>query len=147
MAGLAFTVSANAATAASTAETLLQIVAATNTRVKINRVTISGVPTSSTEAKARVRVLKQTGAGTSSAATLVKKYEYGETLQTTARSGFSGTEPTAGDVLYDATFSLWSDTVPPVFPLWLKGGERLGIEITPGSGSSPTIYVHADCEE
>lgn len=84
---------------ATTVRTVLQLVAATNQSIAIVGWAIFFDSTSNSAEPVQVRVLRQTGAGTSSAATPVIRNLNTTTLQATARKGFSSTEPTAGNVL------------------------------------------------
>jgi len=118
---------------AATAKTVLQIVAATNHRVKVLGIELFFKGTSTTDTPVKVRILRQTDAGTTSAATPVANdNSIDETLQTTGRHTAT-VEPTAGDVL-----KMWE--VHPqsgliyCFPIGeeiiVKGGGRLGVECT-----------------
>ena len=132
MAGLRFSYVGVAETiTGSTTETILQIVAATNTRVKVERLSIASKSVTAANVPALWELILQTSAGTSSAAVLTKLDEdASETLQTTARNLITA-EPTDGGVI------LWSKLISPVstydlvFPpmreLYLTGGSRLGL--------------------
>jgi len=134
MAGLRFGYAGAAeSVTASAVETLLQIVAATNTRVRVERLSIAGKSVTAANVPVLWELILQTSAGTSSAATLSKLDEdASETLQTTARDLVTA-EPTDGGVV------LWSKLISPlstydlVFPpmreLYLIGGSRLGLRI------------------
>ena len=119
---------------ATVVRTALQIVAATNTRVKVERLSIAGDSVTAANVPALWQLILQTSAGTSVAATETKLDEdASETLQTTFLDTFSSTEPTDGGVI------LWSKLISPlstydlVFPpmreLYLTGGSRLGLRI------------------
>jgi len=118
---------------ASTTVTMLQITAAANHRVKIEKLTITGNSVDATDVPALWQLILQTSAGTSAAATLRKLDEdASETLETTARDLVTA-EPTDGGVV------LWSKLIGPlpansydlVFPpmreLYVSGGSRLGL--------------------
>lgn len=117
---------------AATAKTVLQLVAASNHRIKIlsfgvffDGVNVIGEPV-------QVRILRQTDAGTMSSATPRKIGVYSETLQTTAQKTAT-VEPSAGDVLdvfevhpqngYEKYWPLGQEIIVP-------GGGRVGIECT-----------------
>ncbi|HUS38793.1 MAG TPA: hypothetical protein VMX74_05050 [Pirellulales bacterium] len=132
MAGLRFGYAGAAeSVTASAVETLLQIVAATNTRVRVERLSIAGKSVTAANVPVLWELILQTSAGTSSAATLSKLDEdASETLQTTARDLVTA-EPTDGGVV------LWSKLIsplstydlvfPPMHELYLTGGSRLGL--------------------
>ncbi len=120
---------------AATAKTILQLVAAANTRVAVRGFSVSFDGTSGSAEPVQVDVLRQTGAGTGgSAATPVKEDGLGsETIQTTAQKNIATTEPTAGDVLRryqihpqtGAEFKFGLDE-----ELIIPGGGRLGLRCT-----------------
>lgn len=134
---------------AGAAETVLQIVAAANHRVKITEYTISFKGTSATDTPVRCRIFRQTGAGTSGAATVVKDdVSTDETLQTTARNAFTA-EPTSDDALIDE-FEVHPQTGTKVFlPLGqeipVAGGGRVGFKLT--AAQAQTAVVSAAFEE
>jgi hypothetical protein len=132
---------------AATAKTVLQLVAASNHRVKVTGLSIFFKGTSSTDTPAKVRVCKQTTTGTMSAATPVKRGDFGETLQTTAQHTATA-EPTITDV-YEM-LEIHPQTGLKVFyplgeELVIPGGGRLGVEITAAQGQ--TVAVNADFDE
>lgn len=125
--------SGEVALAASTAKTVLQLVAAANHRVKVLGLSIMGKGTGTNDTPVKFRVLRQTTAGTMTAATPVKNNDSDdETLQTTAQHTATA-EPTAGDVLMfgevhpQSGYAVW---YPYGQELVIKGGSRLGIELT-----------------
>lgn len=122
--------SGSQALAANTSETVLQLVAASNHRIKIKAfsVTVAGtVPVDLT-----VRVVRQTTAGTSGTTVTPIKIEpaAAETIQTTAATNFSA-EPTSTDVLQ---YKRLQGSYEKIFPLGqeliIAGGGRIGIECT-----------------
>ena len=124
---------AEEALAAATAETVIQLVAAANHRVKVLRWGVFFDGTSVTAEPVQVRLVRQTDAGTASALTPVKLDDsLAETLQTTAQQDFTA-EPTAGDVVdvvevhpqsgYEVIYPLGQEVI-------IGGGDRLGIECT-----------------
>jgi len=143
MAGLRIIVPFTATTGTVT-QTLVQIVAPTNQRLSILRIFIGGVSGNAADLPVLMEVLPQTSAGTSSAVTPVKVNDSDdETVQTTARQGFSSTEPTdAGGAIVKHTFPVPTTgpgrdfVFPPGRELFVKGGTRMGIRAnTPGQVS------------
>lgn len=91
------------ALAAATAETVLQIVAAANRRVKLKRIVVSFNGVSPSNVPVLVELWRQTGAGTSSAGTVEKLDPAATTAITTARIDFT-VEPTSNDNLLEAWY-------------------------------------------
>lgn len=128
--------------------TALQIIAAANHRTLLKGFSIMFKGTTATDTPVKVRILRQTTAGTMSAATPVKN-DAGddETLQTTA-THTATVEPTAGDVLQmlevhpQAGFILF---YPAGSEIIIKGGTRLGFEVTPAQNQ--TVSITAIVEE
>lgn len=142
MAGiLAFAQTAEVALSAATAKTVIQLVAATNVRVKLKEWGVFFDGTSASAEPIQVRLLRQTTAGTMSSLTPVARVPITETLQTTAQHTATA-EPTAGDVLdviechpqggYEKLFAPGDEIIIP-------GGGRVGIEIT----APATVNVRA----
>lgn len=141
---------ADQALAVSATETLIQIVAPTNHRLKVLAwgVFFSGVVV--TNPSIRCELVRQSTAGTSSANT-PKKWDdsLAETLQTTARDAFT-VEPTTGDVLdikgvhpqsgYEIIYPLGQE--PPV-----GGGDRMGVRVITPAGVSPTAKAYIRFDE
>ncbi len=120
------------ALAAATAETVLQLVAAANHRVKVKEWGVFFDGVSVTAEPVLVEIVRQSTAGTSSALTPVKVDDsLPETLQTTARDKVT-VEPTTGDVL-DAVQvhpqQGWKE-VDSDYIYIVGGGDRLGIRVT-----------------
>lgn len=138
----------NVAASISANQTFIQLIAATNQRVRIKRIGIYGQGTAISDTPVTFEVLKQTTAGTSSSLTLVKQDDNaGETLQTTALKTFTA-EPTAGNVKFTANVPStgrqeW--VFPLGFDLFIKGGERLGIRaLTAVQASVFTVMIEAE---
>lgn len=147
MAGVRFGVEISVTTATSTL-TLAQLIAATNQRVKVERIRISGKGTLNTDAPVLIEILKQTTAGTSSSLTLNKLNDNdGETLQTTALQTFT-VEPTAGNIKagqYVHPQASYDFVFPPGRELWIKGGERLGIRAnTPTQATTYAVSIEGE---
>lgn len=130
------------ALSAATAKTVIQLVAATNHRVKVLRWGVFFDGTSVTAEPVQVRLLRQTTAGTMSALTPVKMDDsIADTLLTTAQHTATA-EPTASDVL-DVIECHPQQGYEIVYPLGMEpiigGGDRLGIECT----APATVNVRA----
>lgn len=149
MAGVAFTgLVENVAASVSAAVTFLQLVAASNVRIRIKRIGIYGQGITIADTPVTFEALKQTTAGTASSLTLVKLDDNAaETLQVTAQKTFT-VEPTAGNIKFAANVPStgrheW--LFPPGFELWIKGGERLGIRsLTAVQASVYTVVVEGE---
>lgn len=133
---------------AATAKTVLQIVAAANHRTKVNGIRVHGKGIVSTDTPIKVRVVRQTTAGTMSAATPVKNNTADdETLQTTGQKNAT-VEPTITDVLEE--FEVHPQTGQIIFypfgqEIIVPGGTRLGVELT--AAQAQTVTVGIDFEE
>lgn len=121
------------ALAAGVAKTVLQIVAATNTRILIHEFSVSFDGVTDTAVPAIVSAARQTTAGTASALTLAKNNESdGETLQSTGQHSAT-VEPTTGSAVISEHVHpqgggyTWKANGKPIV---VKGGNRLGIVIT-----------------
>lgn len=124
---------AEEALAAATAETVIQLIAATNHRVKVLGWGIYFDGTSVTAEPVQVTIARQSTAGTSSSLTPVKRDDsLAETLLTTALQDFT-VEPTTGDVLEarevhpQAGFEIW---YPLGQEIIIGGGDRIGLIAT-----------------
>lgn len=128
---------AEIALTAATARTVIQLVAASNHRVKLLAYGVYFDGTSSSAEPVQVRLLRQTTAGTMSSLTPTKRDDsIAETLQTTAQHSATA-EPTAGDVLevkevhpqggYEKVFPFGQEII-------IGGGDRAGIECTAPAG-------------
>lgn len=125
---------AEQALGAATAETVLQIVAPTNQRVKVLGWGVFFDGTSVTAEPVQVILTRQTGAGTSSANTPVRlDGSLSETIQTTARDTFTA-EPTSDDATIDVVEVHPQQGYEKLYPLGqepiIDGGGRLGIKCT-----------------
>ena len=118
------------------AKTLLQLIAATNQRVKIKEFSVSFKGTSNTAAPIKVALVRQTDAGTMSALSPVKMNEADdETLQTTAQHTATA-EPTGstevmGEEVHPQSGYTWQ--APFGGEIVVKGGNRLGLVVTAGA--------------
>lgn len=124
--------SAEVSLSAATAKTVLQVTAASNHRVLVRSIEVAIKGVNPVATPVRVRVLRQTTAGTMTSATPVKLDSTDdETLQTTAQHTATA-EPTAGDVLTVTELhpqAAMVDRFPYDTPIVVPGGTRLGIEL------------------
>lgn len=153
MAGLYFKVVKSAiALTASQAHTLMQIIAGTNSRVKVLGVKVSFDGITAADPPIVFDIVRQTTGGTMNATTIVKENLLDtETLQTTARDTASSTEPTTTDLLDSFTIHQQSSdyyTQPDGKPWVITGGTRLGFRTTPGTLTGTVhAYITIFCEE
>lgn len=115
---------------AATAKTVLQIVAAANHRVKVQRVSVSFEGTSTTDAPVQVDIYRQTTAGTGGTANNPVKDNDAddETLQTTALRNIVTAEPTSTDLL-ESKFCHPQGRID-LGPFTIPGGGRIGVKLT-----------------
>lgn len=151
MAGVRFAVTTEVTTGTATL-TLMQLIAAANKRVRINRIIISGKGILSTDAPVTCEVLTQTSAGTTGASATVGKVNDSddESLGVTAAITFSSTEPTAGAVKASRNVHPQSG-VEMVFPpgindLFVAGGGRMGIRVN-SPAQATTLRITVEGEE
>lgn len=126
----------------STLETIMQLVAATNHRVKVLEIGVSFAGTSSSAEPADIDVQRQSSAGTSSALTPVKLDDsIADTLLTTARKTFTA-EPSGSDVLISQHVHTQAGWIwrPPT-DLIIGGGDRLGVRVTIASSTALNGYI------
>jgi hypothetical protein len=122
--------SGSQALGAATAETVLQLTAAANQRIRVLGLSLTAAGTSPLDLT--LRVLRQSSAGTSGTSVTPVKIEpsAAETIQTAAATNFSA-EPTAGNVLM---YKRLQGSYEVIFPLGqeiiVAGGARIGIEVT-----------------
>ena len=116
-----------------TIETVLQLVAATNHRVRILSWGISFNGIVVTDEPIKVILKRSSSAGTSAAGTVVQVDDsISETLQTASRITFTA-EPTVGDEL-ETKFIHPQGWFEKVYPegkeIIVGGGDRIGLEVT-----------------
>lgn len=133
------------ALAAATAETVVQLTGAAGVKAKLVEWGISFDGTSATAAPVVVRLLRQTTAGTASAATEVKWDPDAPTANVTSFHSFSA-EPTAGEVL--ATYNVHPQTgIVVQYPYGREPtidnatSSRLGLEVTAPAIVNATAYI------
>jgi hypothetical protein len=136
---------AEIALTAATAKTVIQLVAATNHRVRVGGYGVYFDGVSTTEAPVQMRVLRQTTAGTMSALTPTKRDDsVADTLLTTAQHTATA-EPTAGDALDvkeihpQSGYEVW---LPMGWEIIVGGGDRLGIELTAPSAVNVRAVIY-----
>jgi len=151
MAGINFvTQQAAIAWTGSSVVTVMEVVAATNTRVRINRIEVTVYGAAAGTANSKVEVCRKDGTstGTSTPGTVTKRNETdSETLQTTSTHSFT-VEPTVLtpiDVSYcnsvqGSTTFLYSESNP----MYVKGGSFLAVRVTCGATANCTIRIEGE---
>ncbi len=136
-----------------TAQTILQIVAPTNQRLKVIGYDLAFDGTNSANTPATVQILRQTTAGTFTNTSVVPvkindASNVAETLQAYSQTVITtpGTsEPTAGDVLQDFLVPVFGGTVlysyPPGQEDLVPGGTRLGFKVTAAQSVNVRLTV------
>lgn len=127
--------------AANTTKTAVQLTAPAQQRLRLTGMSIGLSGGGATDKAVRVRLLRQTTAGTpGSAQTPVKLSAGSETVQATGGKNYSA-EPTAGDVLQE--FSVHPNggvvdlTYPPgLIDYTVPGGGRVGVELANPTGNA-----------
>lgn len=125
--------------------TMVQIVAATNTRTVMNEWSISYDGTSNTATPILVELVRQTSAGTMSALTLRKNNTLDtETLQTTAQRTATAEPTDGGDVpfselVHPQTGYTWQS--PYGREYHVGGGLRLGLRVTAAAAVNAVVRV------
>lgn len=132
--------------------TLMQIVAAANRRLRINRVVVSGKGILNTDVPVTVELVEQSTAGTSSANGTVYKANASddETLGVTTNITYT-VEPTLTAIKASRNIHPQS-SAEFVFPvgqrdLFVAGGGRLGIRCGVAPGQATTLRVTVEGEE
>lgn len=137
MAGIVYSVSTGALTlGAATPATAVQVLAATNQRLKIKGFSVAFNGTSATSEPVVVRLLRQTTAGTMSTGNKRVLNAASETPQSTATINAT-TNPTAGDVLFETLVHPQGGVnimFPPDMIPEVPGGGRVGIELNAPAG-------------
>lgn len=132
-----------------TPQTLIQIVCAANVRATVKGWGIYGKGVVTTDSPVLVQLIRQTGAGTSSANTpQLKDPSVPETPQTTARDTFTA-EPASDDVIVKSfdvhPQSGFSEYFPLGGEIVVPGGGRLGVKAT--AAATVTMSAFIDFEE
>lgn len=134
---------------ANTAKTILQLVAPTNQRLDLRSVAVAFDGVSTTSEPVTVEILRQTTAGTMSAATPVKDSAGSEAVQATALKTAT-VEPTAGDILrrYEIHPQDGLERVFDKREIEIPGGTRIAIRCTvPSGGAAINATGHFTWEE
>jgi len=141
------------------AQTVIQLAAPTNQRVRITEYEFSFDGTNSANTPAQCRVMRQTGgtfsttlttgaAGAAGIAKLNDLYSVAETIQTVAKTA-SSVEPTYGEVVRWITVPVFGGTVvipcPPGQEDYVPGGSKLGLTFT--APQSVNVYTTVRFEE
>src|SRR6185369_17836172 len=114
--------------AGTTEQTLIQLLAPTNQRVKLTELSVSFKGTSNTDAPVQVRLMVQTSAGTASSGTpALIDADMAETIQTASRITFT-VEPSYSTVI--GTWQVHPQTglilpMSTIKPPVIKGGTRM----------------------
>lgn len=104
MSGLYLHASGTVSVAAGVTRTLFQLIPASDQKVRIRAARITTKGGAVSDPSVLISIVRQTGAGTSSAFTLQKRNEYDtETIRSSALGTFSSTEPTT-DKTYRAEY-------------------------------------------
>lgn len=152
MAGIKFSVKPAAVVAcvASTADTIIQLTAPANQRVIVDTIVVSFNGITAADPPILVQVLLQTdvGSGGTSVTPVKSEQSLSETIQSTCVSGPT-TEPT-GTTVYHSEHIHEQGGVVLAIPrrsIVIKGGERLGVRMTPGTLTAATsgiCTIHAE---
>ncbi len=131
-------------------KTLIQLLAATNVKVRVKEISLSFNGTSNTATPILCEVVRQTSAGTLTNTTTLRAWDDDlvETLQTTCKDTATA-EPTDSGAVPVAEYihpqqgwtwqARWSDEI------LTKGAGRLGVRVT--AAASVSAAVRAMCEE
>jgi hypothetical protein len=125
-------------------KTLLQIVAATNVRVKVKEFSVAFKGTSNTAAPILVEVTRQSTAGTMSALTPQKvDLDGDETLQTTAQHTATAEPTETAALMREQVHPQGGYTWQAPFgaEIVVNGGDRLGIAVTAGADVNAVARV------
>ena len=130
-------------------KSLIQLIAATNVRVKVREISISFNGVSNTATPILVEVVRQTSAGTFANTTTLRHWDtsYAETLQTTCKDTASAEPTDSGDVpiseyVHPQTGFLWQCQYAG--DLIIAGAGRLGVRVTAAASVSANIRVVAE---
>ena len=146
MAGLRFRDVPAAITTGTSIKTMVQLLAATNQRVKVGECSMSFNGTSNTNSPIYIEMVKQTSAGTfSNTTTLVKEdAAYGETIQTVGKDTASAEPTDSGAVtlaeyVHPQTGFLWQ--APFGGEQIIVGAGRLGFRQTAANSVSAGVRL------
>lgn len=150
MAGLLAAAQTAEITSGTSKKTILQVIAASNHRVKVKELSVSFKGTSGSATPVLVQVLRQSDAGTGGDALTPQKFNESdqETLQTTALKDIDSSEPTGTDEVMGEEVHPqggWTWQAPFGGEIIIEGGNRLGIAVT--AAESQTVKARAVFEE
>lgn len=153
MAGQNFFAQRVVTVATNTTKTLIQLLAATNVRVRVKRLSITVKGAAQADKPLKIVLMRQSTAGTMTSLTLTKQdTDAAETLQTTAQHTAT-VEPTSGDEIWSTHINVWGGQAVYIPPsengLVINGGDRLAVVATSDASASgdASVSVTADCEE
>lgn len=134
MAGLNVVASSGAVASGTSAKTLVQIVAPSNHRLLVRRLSVSMQGTNPNQTPILIELIQQTSAGTSTSGAATKANQSDdETPQSTVLTAFT-VEPTGSTVV--ESFYLQTTGIPLIYdwpltaPLVVPGSQRLGVRAT-----------------
>lgn len=147
MSGVRASVTSSEVATGTSTKTILQLVAASNHRVRVTEWSVSFKGTNNTAAPIAVALIRQTDAGTMSAATPQKlNASDDETLQTTAQHTATA-EPTGSitlDLIEVHPQAGYTWQAPFGGELLVGGGGRLGWAVTAGADVNCVVTVKFD---
>ena len=153
MCGMDFFATKVISVSANTTKTLIQLIAATNVRPKIKRITVMAKGGATSDKPAKIVIMRQTADGTGTSLTLTKEdTDAAETLQTTAKHTYT-VEPTSGSEIASGHINVFGGQfiyIPTqARGLLLNGGDALGVVVTTDSAASGAadFSITIDCEE
>lgn len=142
-----FTINVDSEALTTAAETLLQVVAASNKGLSIVRWGISFNGTSASDVPVKVDLVRVTSAGTSSAFTPLKMDPSSDAALATARTSHTA-EPTIGDVLERYLVTPYSGLLVMQYAfderIKVAANGRLGIRCTAGAAVNATAFLVFD---
>lgn len=138
----------NVAPSASAALTFMQLIAASNKRVRLKRIGIYGQGITIADTPVTFEILVQTTAGTASALTVNKlNASDDESLSLTAQKTFT-VEPTASTILYTVNIPTTGrqEWVWPLgFDFFIPGGTRMGIRsLTAAQTTAFSVFAEGE---
>jgi hypothetical protein len=132
-------------TTGTTTRTLVQVIPGANTPVRVVEIGISFASVTSTDAPVLVELVRQSTGGTASALTVTNDQESSsKTVVATARSGFSSTEPTTGDVIRSWDVTPIGGTFVVQFPLGREPDaltNRIALRVTAAQTQTAAAYL------
>lgn len=140
MAGLLFRGVTPEITTGTSLITVWKLTAPSNHRVYVRKIDVSFKGIVVTDAPILVQLYQLTSAGTFTSLSPVKELASDpETIQTTMGHTATSTEPTKGNLLDGG--EVHPQTGRRFGPLWVQGGDRIGVVITAGASTSVVVAV------